>query len=65
MKDKILKYLLDHHRKTKFNFVNYRKLQLKFGDNIRGVLNELYKEGWIEKREGINTPIVELIKFEE
>ena len=65
MKDGILKYMLDYHRKTKFNFVNLRTLENKFGRETRSALNELFKEGWIAKREGINSPIVELIKFEE
>lgn len=65
MKNKILNHLLAHYKKTKWTFVSIGNLQSIFGKDIRAPLNELWQEGYIEKREGVNQPLIELIKFEK
>jgi len=65
MKDKILNHLLSHYKKTGWTFVSMGYLQRIFGDKIREHLNELWQEGYVQKREGVNQPLIELIKFEK
>ncbi len=39
-------------------------LKNKFGQDISDELNTLYAEGYIIKAEGVNAPLIKLIKFE-
>ncbi|MGM0532602.1 MAG: hypothetical protein ACQER7_14740 [Bacteroidota bacterium] len=66
MKEKILNHLLSHYKKTGWNFVGLAHLRVIFGDEgLKEALNELWQEGYIEKREGVNQPLIELIKTEK
>ena len=66
MKEKILDFLLASYKKSKWPFTNVSLLQQVFGQvETKQALNELWKEGYIQRRDSVNTPMVELIKFEK
>ena len=63
-KHSILSYLRQVHARSGLPFETLRVIQNRFGEGTNKALNELYKEGWIRKRAGVNSPLVELIRFE-
>jgi hypothetical protein len=61
--NQILKYLQTQHQKTKFQFFPLPKLKKRFGKETSKMLNDLHRNGYIDKRPGINYPLVELLKY--
>ena len=60
----IHKYLIETWTLTGWPFFGITHLKNKFGTTANRQLHELSRNGIIKKREGANTDLVELIKFE-
>jgi hypothetical protein len=57
---KLLKYMKDQYDKTLFPFFKLTDLTYMFGEGVRTELNRLVKEKIVTKRNGINSPLVEI-----
>jgi DNA-binding FadR family transcriptional regulator len=63
--DELHTHLLSQYRQTGRPFFKLTELQNRFGiARTRQALNHLFTQGIIAKREGGNTPLVELLKRE-
>lgn len=60
----ILNFMLVEYRATGNCWFPLIRLQNKFGHDLRGDLNDMWKRGWIRKRKYVNGDLVELIKFD-
>lgn len=65
MKERILDFMLSAYAVTKWPFFSFIEITNGFGEGAKEALNEMYSEGWIAKREGINYKLVELKRFEK
>ena len=62
--NEILLHLRSEYSKNPFPFFTVVELKNKFKEGTLDMLNELNKNGFIRKREGINGKLVELLKTE-
>lgn len=60
MTSEVLAYLQQRYKQTGWRFFSLMHLKNKFGQSVGNDLNNLYKQGYIVKKEGVNTPIIEL-----
>lgn len=58
--NEVYEYMQERYKKTKWRFFNYNELTSRFGKSTRKQLNNIWKQGLIEKREGCNAPLIEL-----
>jgi hypothetical protein len=56
--NEILQYIQKRYQQTKWPYFNLLELKLKFGENTRYMLNDLFKQGIVSKCEGANHPLV-------
>ena len=61
--NRVMEYLLQEVNKTNWTFFSLPKVQKEFkGIDIRDALNELSRNGYIRKREGMNNVLIEVVR---
>ena len=62
---KVLQYLNQQYKSTKWPYFNSMKIVSMFGEEGRKELNELKENGIIKRRAGANAPLVQLLVTED
>lgn len=60
MTNEVLTYLQQRYNLTGWKYFSLSHLKNKFGQSVTNDLNTLYKQGYIDKKDGANAPVIEL-----
>lgn len=58
----VKEYLNQKYKKTKWSFIDLLEVLNEFGEDGREQLNQLVRDGYIQKRKGANNPVIEILK---